>query len=77
MKDLYDKIFQPVFMDMQVGWFKEVLLKDCLQLESDINNFKLKYGIELSLKVDIPEPIEGRVYGKGIVEKLSELSKTK
>ncbi len=74
MKELYEKIFQPAFMDMTLGWFRDTLLKDCLELESNIHNFKIKYGVELELKVTIPEPVEGRCYGKGIVEKLSNLA---
>lgn len=75
MKDLYNKIFQPIFMDMQVGWFKDVILRDCMELESQVNNFKLKYGLELEITVKIPEPVEGRYYGKGIVDKLNNLTK--
>ncbi len=76
MKELYEKIFYPAFMNLQLGWFKEILLRDCMELESTLNMFKLKYGLELEIKVNVPEPIEGRFLGNGIVQKLEELSST-
>lgn len=74
MKELYKMIFQPAFMNLQLGWFKSQLLEDCMELESQLNTFKLKYGIQLDIKVSIPEPVKGRMYGIGIVDKLEKLS---
>ena len=74
MKELYKIIFEPAFMDMHLGWFKEPLLKDCMQLEADLETFRLKYGFKLTIAVEKPEPIEGRFYGRGIVEELTRLS---
>lgn len=72
MKELYEQIFKPEFFDlMHPKWFKDNILKDCLELESALESFRIKYGIKLNIKIEPMEEPKSRKYG-GIVEKLDK-----
>lgn len=75
MKQITKTIIEQLLNPDSPTYFKEFIIKDFTNLESQLHHIKLMYGIELEVTLKPIEPLEqGRWLGKGIIEQVTSFA---